>query len=474
MMLRGERIGKAPIGSRLLLYWRLTLSLLRSEIAVGSVTMARIGLIGLACALQTLVLFSPGHFRPSPTWMFAVFVPLGTAASLVCCLVATLPLRRMLGLRTRQTLGMAALVSLVLLSLVGVVQGSNGIRWVSEGQPYNNDGAAMDLYAAQRALDGHNPYLRTNIVAALAAINAPCSTTTPLMDGQFRGTSAYPSEVAVQQVCLERLRLKPRSIPPEFESKYNYPAGSFLFILPFLWAGIHDMRFLYALAILGIGWYIASRLPSSLRPVVPLVLLADVPLLALTAGGQPDPIYGLFLLIGYAEWTNRRVSPIFMGLAIATKQLAWFFLPFYVLLILRRYGWQEACRRCALMGAVFLALNLPFIIQSPRGYVTSISAPMTDPMFPLGIGAIALFVGNLLPLLPKVAFTIAELGAWAGGVALSIRVRALAPAAVAVFAVFPLFFAWRSLVNYFYLVPLLTLAIVLAGGYQGEAEDTRT
>ena len=85
------------------------------------------------------------------------------------------------------------------------------------------------------------------------------------MDGQFRGTTAYPSEAAVQAACMNVIIHRPGSIPPEFESKYNYPSGSFLFILPFLWMGIHDMRFLYAIAILGIGAYLAFRTPRSLR-----------------------------------------------------------------------------------------------------------------------------------------------------------------------------------------------------------------
>jgi uncharacterized membrane protein len=332
----------------------------------------------------------------------------------------------------------------------------------------------MDLYAAQRVLDGHTPYMKTNIVTALAGINAPATNTTPLADGQFRGAKAYPSAEAIERVFLNVLRYRPRTIPPEFESKYNYPSGSFLFILPFVWAGLSDMRFLYALAIIAMGLYLWYRMPPSLRLLVPLLLLADVPLIASATGGQPDPLYGFFLMIGFAEWRRHSLSSVAMGLAVAIKQLAWFFVPFYLLVVIRKYGWRQAGRRCALMSVIFLTLNGPFIVQSPGSYLASISAPMVDPMFPLGIGIIALFVSSVFPMLPKIAFTLAEMTAWLAVICWFDRARYLTPASGAVLAMLPLFFAWRSLVNYFYLVPILALAVVLTENGQPAGQGART
>jgi uncharacterized membrane protein len=320
----------------------------------------------------------------------------------------------------------------------------------------------MDLYASEQLLHHHDPYIKANIARALADLNASAITTTPLMDGQFRGARAYPSEAAQQQAFLNDQRLQPRAIPAEFESKYNYPAGSFLLMIPFVWAGLRDMRFLYAIAILLMTWYIARKLPRGFAPLVPFMLLADVPLIIMTAGGQPDPLYGIFLLISFGEWQRRWASPIAFGLSLAIKQLAWFFIPFYLVLIARRCGMREAARRSAVMGGVFLLLNGPFILASPSGYISSVSAPMSDPMFPLGVGIVSLFVANVLPMVSKLAFTLAELGAWAGGTLASSRLSRLSPAAAAVLAALPLFFAYRSLLNYFYLVPLLTLGILLA------------
>lgn len=464
MIQAAERTRVPLIGARLGAGTQKRFLLLRAEILAGSPLLARIGLIATALSLQTLVLVSPGHFRPAPNALFAILVTLGTLGSLALAFFSTLDLGRMLRLRVRQSLGAVGLALLVVLSIAGVKRGADSLSIRMQGTPYNNDGAVMDYHAAQRLRDGHNPYRATNIVQALADLNAPATTTTPLERGQFGGAQAYPSEGAQQQVFFNDLRhrfSKGLVIPPEFESKYNYPAGSFLFILPFVFAGLNDMRFLYALAMLAMGAYLWLRLPRAFRPLSPLLLLGSVPLVLSTTGGQPDPIYGLFLMIGYAEWRKRHLSPVCMGIAIATKQLAWFFVPFYVVLIVREFGWREGARRVGVMTLLFVATNGPFILQSPGSYLTSISAPMSDPMFPLGIGVIALFVSNVVPMLPKIAFAAAQLIAWVGGAGAFARLR-LSPASGVVLAALPLFFAWRSLVNYFYLVPLLTLAVVLA------------
>jgi uncharacterized membrane protein len=159
-----------------------------------------------------------------------------------------------------------------------------------------------------------------------------------------------------------------------------------------------------------------------------------------------------------------------MGIATATKQLAWFYVPFYLIVVIRNLGWREGLRRVGIMAAIFAVTNGPFIVQSPGAYIASIGAPMADPMFPLGMGLIALFSSNVLPMLPKLFFTCFELGAWILALFGFLRLRWLSPASGVVLSTVPLFFAWRSLDNYFYLVPFIALAVVLAE--QGARADT--
>lgn len=462
MIQSGDRVASGSLRYRFTSVLRYKAGLLAGEVLVGSPDLGRVSLVALALGLQTIVLFSPGHFRPATNAFFAIVVTLGTLVALAAAYLATSEVLPRLRITARRGIAVSGLLALTLLSCIGAWQGVTVIGSLTSGPPYSNDGAVMDLYAAGQVLHHRNPYIRANIVPALAAINAPATTTTPLMDGQFRGARAYPPEAAIQNAFNIDLHDRPRTIPPEFESKYNYPAGSFLFILPFVWAGVRDLRFLYLLAIAFIGFYLWVRMPRSMRMLAPLIVLSNVPLIALARGGQPDPLYGVFLMLGFAEWRSRWVSPLSLGVAVGTKQLAWFFLPFYFLLLVRQFGWVEAIRRMSIIGAVFLVMNGPFILQSPSAYVASIAGPMSDPMFPLGIGAIALFVANVVPMAPKLAFTVAEALAWGGSLLATLRGALVTPATAMVLGALPLFFAWRSLVSYFYLAPLLALAVYFA------------
>jgi len=454
----GSRTAVALGGART---WSRHISGLRSAVAGGSVVMAQVGILGVALVIQTIVNQAPGHFRPAPNVFLGTLCALGTLTALVLVVVAALPAVRHTALSVRRSLGVIALASLTGLSILGVYNAGLSVRAIVLAHPYGNDGAVLDLYGAHQILHGRNPYLKTNIAKALAALNAPATTTTPLMAGQFLGARAYPSPTEIQRVFDNALIYRPHTIPPEFESKYDYPAGSILFILPFVALGLSDMRFLYALALILMGVYLWRRLPERVRLVAPLFLLANVPLMMLQASGQPDPLYGLPLLIGYAEWRRSRVSPLAMGVAAGTKQLAWFFLPFYFILIWRRFGWREALRRAGIITGIFLLMNGPFILWSPGAYFDSIATPMVEPMFPLGVGLIAIFVVHGLPTVPKVMFTLLEGASWVGGWVTTACARYLTPAVGVALAALPLFFAWRSLVSYFYLIPILALGVIL-------------
>jgi uncharacterized membrane protein len=150
-----------------------------------------------------------------------------------------------------------------------------------------------------------------------------------------------------------------------------------------------------------------------------------------------------------------------LGLAIASKQTAWFFVPFYAIMIYWQYGFKEAILRVGAALSIGLAINLPFILWGPGDWLAGVMAPLLDPMFPMGTGLIALNTGHVLPYLPAQAYQILEYTAY--GLSLIyywFRCRR-APEAAMLLAVLFLFFAWRSLPSYFYCsaFPLLTLML---------------
>src|SRR5207248_4272012 len=107
--------------------------------------------------------------------------------------------------------------------------------------------------------------------------------------------------------------------------------------------------------------------------------------------------YVLLLIVAWLLHEHRWRSAIFFGLALATKQIAWYFIPFYAILLYRRYGFKEVVYRLTIAGSLGLATNLPFILWNPQAWLAGVLAPVADPMFPMGVGIINLSVAHLLP-----------------------------------------------------------------------------
>ncbi len=154
-----------------------------------------------------------------------------------------------------------------------------------------------------------------------------------------------------------------------------------------------------------------------------------------------------------------------MGIAAATKQVAWFFVLFYLILIFRTMGWKRTLSVLAIVSGVFLAANAPFIVDDPGLWVSSILSPVTDNMFPLGVGIITLVTGRILDIQSPLIFGILELSVLALAVVWYFRNCSRYPATGPVLAILPLFFAWRSLWPYFFYADIIMLAAIILNEY---------
>ena len=273
--------------------------------------------------------------------------------------------------------------------------------------------------------------------------------TTPLQRGQFANRIDYPSEVDFQTVLDTDLKA---GTAPEFESKVSYPALSFLTLVPF--AYFNDMNvlpfyLLSYLVLIGIAWKVAR---PEMRIWVLLLGLANVSMWASTKGANLDIFYTLLIVLVWLLRDKRWSSAIFLGLALASKQIAWFFIPFYIIMVLRHYGLKECVYRIVIAGSIGVAINLPFILWNPHAWVAGIIAPVADPMFPVGVGLVGVSATHLLPFFPKWVYTALEGGAMAACLVWYWRICKKVPEAAMLLAVLPLFFAWRSLGSYFYCV----------------------
>ena len=211
---------------------------------------------------------------------------------------------------------------------------------------------------------------------------------------------------------------------------------------------------------------------------------------------------------------DRWASAILLGLACAFKQYCWFFAPFFLLDALlegatptalvaqpavtgiRLYAlrlwnrltslnWSDTLRRGLIALAAFLAPNLPFLIASPGAWWASLWLPQSAPLFPMGMGVIALFTGHLLPYISPRVFSLMELIAMVGALIAAARWRSALGDGVLLLALVPLLFAFRSLPNYFGIAPWIALyaanmayraqlgARVIAAGRRATSRATR-
>ncbi|MCL2150038.1 MAG: hypothetical protein FWH51_03790 [Dehalococcoidia bacterium] len=325
-----------------------------------------------------------------------------------------------------------------------------------------SDAIAFNVQAAENLLSGQNPYAHANIITALDASPEAYGEITPLRTGVFADSFPYPTNEELKNLWHGAIA-NPEVIPPEIESRYNYPAGSFLLLAPFMAIGISDLRLVLLIFLLPILFYAVLRLPSHRRWYLVLGVLLAVELWNALFDGDTKLLCLLPILAGYLMVPRRLwLSAILMGIAAATRQTAWFFLPFYLILIWQTVGWRPALRSGIIIGAVFLIANAPFIAADPTLWISSVTAPMTSEMFPMGAGIITLVTAWGIPLDWPALFTALEIAALAGGILWYLRHAQRYPHAGLILAVIPLFFAWRSLWSYFYFVDIVLLSVILS------------
>jgi uncharacterized membrane protein len=311
---------------------------------------------------------------------------------------------------------------------------------------FTNDGTSLDTNAAILLLAGHNPYTDSNILQITRRFHIEPHWTTPLRQGTFANRLDYPTIDEFQTALDTAQKTGDASA---FESKVSYPALSFLTLVPFV--ALHDYNvqpfylLCYLLLVL-LAWKWAQR---ELRPWVILLAVANVPMLASTMGGNLDIFYTLLIALSWWLRDRRWTSALFFGLALASKQIAWYFVPFYFIMNWRLYGFKEAVYRLLIAGILGLLINLPFIVWNPQAWLAGVLAPVVDPMFPMGVGIVNLSVTHLIPYLPERVYTVLQIAAFFISIACYWRMSRTRPESAIFFAVLPLFLNWRSLSSYF-------------------------
>ena len=324
-----------------------------------------------------------------------------------------------------------------------------------------NDATALSQQAVENLLKGENPYAHANIIEGLLKYHGEYNRVTPLRVGVFSNDFPYPTDTALKQFWDKAIQT-PSQVPPELENRVCYPAGSFLLPAPFIWLGITDIRIVYAIfVLLGLA-YALWVIPKQKRLLFIGVILISLDLWNSIAGGETGSLcFALLLVTWLALNRNLWLSAIFMGLAVTTKQTAWFFLPFYLILLFRTQGVKKLFIVLFIIGGLFFFTNLPFIVANPDLWLASITSPMTDPMFPVGGGLTIFVTGGVINIQSPLPFSILEGIAFIGTIFWYFRYGKRYPQTGPILAIIPLFFAWRSLWSYFFYAAIISLAYIM-------------
>ncbi|MCX7911608.1 MAG: hypothetical protein N2506_01395 [Dehalococcoidales bacterium] len=377
------------------------------------------------------------------------------------------------------------IIGLVML-LVGLTVGLGQLASYDRGSDFSrlmdslnrvfgyNDATALCHQAAENLLQGKNPYVEANVVSAMLRFQGATDKLTPLREGRFADSFPYPSAEELERLWQEAAQ-DPGHIPVEVESKFNYPAGSFLLPAPFIWLGVRDMRIIYLILLLPALCCVAAKVPRGYRTVFVFALIASLELWNSLAAGETGFLYFPFLLLAWVLYPRHRItSAICMAIAVATKQIAWFLLPFYLILILRTDGFRRLLLAAGTIGGIFVAANIWFFARDPVLWLNSIFAPVLGRLFPLGVGIITIVTGGLVDIRSPLVFSILEYVIFAGGIVWYWFSCRRYPNSALVLGILPLFFAWRSLWSYFFYVDIIMLAGVLVNEYgKAGGDDTR-
>ncbi len=286
------------------------------------------------------------------------------------------------------------------------------------GKPYHVDAVVVVHRAAEIVLAGGDPYRDLSVLQSLQRFGLDPALGTHLEDGSQLAT-------------------------------YNYPALSFLVPAPFIALGLTDIRLLYLAEVVALALILIRAVRVPWRPLVCAAIVGNAVIARQNILAGVDPLWALLVLLAFLAIARRWSSPLLLGLAIAARQPAWFFAPFYLVAIWRREGRAEAVRRATIAAAAAAVPNLPFFLWSPSDFLAGVMAPMLGALEPYGVGLIRFAIDGEIPLLARGAYGIASAAALVVLLIVLWRNWKRIPNAALVFPSVVLWFAWRSLQNYF-------------------------
>lgn len=409
----------------------------------------------------------PGHLAFLANWViqavaFAVFIAL-VAVSCRVDLPAWVRRRRPGRLVALSPAFLAVLLVLVSVSVA---------RALVSNRLLIDDANAMAVCGARAITNGHDPYQVAEL-RCLRSLDLSPTLATPLRLGSLAKVQGYPTPAEIDAAIRSAdARGGTDSIfsglgKPPLDPAVMIPVARAPAVARALWTLLAVAIFLGFLAVAA----------GSLWPAALALFLATyyIPGSALNFAsfGNAESIAYLLMALSLL-WIRRPIlSGVCLGLAIGSNELAFFFLPAYLLICYRLTG------RVPRLISVVLTLLIgvvPWLIRYPDA-VAAIWHNLSAPTFPLGYGPIELVLAGILKPPPSDLM----LGLTALSMVLILLWGWRRPEwriAAGVLLLSGFWLSWRSLDEYMAQIPLLALAAVLAllttRAQQGTGPDEAT
>jgi hypothetical protein len=369
-----------------------------------------LGLLGVATIARIserhYIVSSPGTLAPDDLWALVV--------------VVVLPILAVANVRRPVRDALATGVALAAYVLIGIS--------LILGKGYHVDSVAVVHRAADLFVAGQDPYASLDVDEALRHFGLDPVLATHLEDG---------SDV----------------------TSYNYPALSFLVPAPFVALGLGDIRFIYLAEIVLLTLVLVRKARVPWRPLVTAAVVGSSVIMRQNVLAGVDPLWAILSLLAFVFVARRWSSPILIGLACAVRQPAWFFVPFYLVAVWRAHGRREALRRLGIAAVAAVVPNLPFLVTSPGAFLGGVLLPTIGPLEPYGVGLIRFAIDGDIPLFARGAYGALSLAVLAALLVLLYRRWRMLSNGTVVFPSVGLWFAWRSLQNYFSFAAVFAMTV---------------
>jgi hypothetical protein len=347
---------------------------------------------------------------------------------------------------------------------LGSLFGLTGMAWLvlhaPPTQSYFTDIISLSQVNADLVLSGRNPYT-SDSTYRLALASFPEAMATPLRGPVF-GTGYIAPGLRHLQVVQRRYVAAPQKVPDAFDPRtlHSYPALSFLLYVPWVRAGGTNILLVNLLVYWAIFAWLVWLTPAGWRHWGALVLLAGMPVVTASLIESNEVICIALVLVAWHLRERLWIGAVLLGLACAFKQYSWYFVPLFAVEVVRGQGRRAGLRWAGIGVTTFLLPNLPFLLASPKDWLLSQAIPLTDPFFPMGMGIIQFSTSRILPFGPPALYALLEAVTVAAVLWIFARDRTRIGASGLVLALLPLFFAFRSMPNYFAFAPWLALYAV--------------